>query len=226
MKTSIGGRIAEARTALGLNQSELALRINVTPQSVQHWEHGRTVPRGKRIEELAKVLNVTPEWITFGSPSDGDSQSTEIIRTYDPQLDAARIPLLNIELAAGIGSYAEMDEVADHVTVGREILNQHGLSQDQVVAVRVKGHSMMPRILNGDVILVDTADKLPKDRQVYAIAVEDELKVKRLVRRMDGNWTITSDNPDYSQYDEIISRANFERLRVIGRVFMIMMGEI
>ena len=196
MKTTIGNRIAQARTAAGLNQSELAARIGVTPQSVQHWEHDRTAPRGKRVEALSKILNVTPEWITFGSPSDGDSQAAEVIYTYEPSFDIVQIPFFDIELAAGMGSYSDMEEVSEHVSISKEILNQHGLSQEQVAAVRVTGDSMMPRLLSGDTILVDTSDKIPRDRQVYAIAVEDDLKVKRLIRKMDGNWIISSDNPD------------------------------
>lgn len=223
---TIGKRIAQARTDAGLNQSELAVRIGVTPQSVQHWEHDRTVPRGKRVEALSKVLGVSQEWITFGSPSDGDSQSAEVIYSLGPTIDVVQIPFFDVQLAAGTGSYSDTEEVTEHITISKDILNQHGMSEGQVKAVRVKGESMMPRILSGDTILVDTADKIPRDRQVYAIAVEEDLKVKRLIRKMDGNWIISSDNPDYQQYDEVISRANFDRLRVIGRVFMITMGEI
>jgi len=226
MKKTIGGRIAEARTAAGLNQSQLAAKIGVTPQSIQHWENDRTAPRGNRIEELAKTLEVTPEWLTFGSSTAPEGASGEIIHSYEVSSYAAQIPLLDIELAAGAGTYANMEVATEHVTVGKEIFVQHGIAEEQVVAVRVKGESMSPRLHDGDTILVDTSDKIPKDQQVYAIAVEEDLKVKRLVRRMDGNWLIRSDNRDFADYDEVISPVNFQNLRVIGRVFMIMMGEI
>jgi len=62
-----GTRIRDARISLGLNQSDLACLLSITPQSVQHWESDRTTPRGKRIEAIATILNVSPEWLSFGT---------------------------------------------------------------------------------------------------------------------------------------------------------------
>lgn len=229
---TIGQRIAEARALAGLNQSQLAKRLGLRPQSIQQWELDKTTPRPKRLDEIAKVLSVSPEWLLFGHGSSKGSpeakptgSNAEVVTSYAVS-DVVSIPLFDVELAAGVGTHIDMDRVAEHVSVGREILDQHNVTQDQVVAAKVKGDSMSPRLLDGDTILIDTSDKRPRDGQVYAIAVEDELKVKRLIRKMDGSWIVSSDNKDPAYRDEIISLANFERLRVIGRVFMIMMGGI
>lgn len=56
---NIGTRIAHARTALGLNQSELARRLQITPSSIRRWENGEALPRGHRLRELANVLGMS-----------------------------------------------------------------------------------------------------------------------------------------------------------------------
>ena len=62
----IGKRIAEARVAKGMNQSELARALGVTPQSVQKWEAGGA-PKGARLREIAQVLGTTVEYLLTGS---------------------------------------------------------------------------------------------------------------------------------------------------------------
>lgn len=63
---SLSKRIAEARKAAGLTQTEVARRLGIRPQSVQAWESGVSAPRARRLTELARVLEV-PEAYFFES---------------------------------------------------------------------------------------------------------------------------------------------------------------
>ena len=47
-KEQIASNIAEARKRSGLNQSELARRLGIRPQSVQQWEKGTATPKLNR----------------------------------------------------------------------------------------------------------------------------------------------------------------------------------
>lgn len=230
MNMTIGQRIAEARALAGLNQSQLADKLGISPQSVQQWELGKTTPRGKRMAEIAKVLVVTPEWLQFGisavKATPPPEDKAEITDSFSIT-DSINIPYFNVELAAGSGCHIDMEEVNEHINVGSEILDRHAVAADQIVAAKVRGDSMSPRLLDGDTVLINTAEKRPQDGKIYAIAVEEELKVKRLIHCFDGSWIISSDNKSDPAYrDEKISRANFERLRVIGRVFMIAVADL
>lgn len=51
--------IATLREAAKLSQSQLAAKCKVDETSVSHWEHGRSAPRGSRLESVAKALGVT-----------------------------------------------------------------------------------------------------------------------------------------------------------------------
>jgi transcriptional regulator with XRE-family HTH domain len=59
----IGKRIATARLAADLTQSELARRLKVTPQSVQSWEAGNSTPRPQRVQDIAAALGCNDAWL-------------------------------------------------------------------------------------------------------------------------------------------------------------------
>lgn len=70
-RMDIGSRIRQARIAAGLSQARLAELMGVTRSACSQWEspHG-TVPRGRRLAELARLLNVGYEWLAMGTQGD------------------------------------------------------------------------------------------------------------------------------------------------------------
>lgn len=56
-------RITELRTSVGMTQSELARRLDVTRSSVNSWELGFATPQLKHIVEMAKIFNTTVDGI-------------------------------------------------------------------------------------------------------------------------------------------------------------------
>ncbi len=52
-------KIKNARQAKGMTQEELAIRLNVTRQTVSKWEKGSSVPDSETLIKLSEVLNVT-----------------------------------------------------------------------------------------------------------------------------------------------------------------------
>lgn len=72
----ISERIALARIAKGLNQSDLASAIGVTPQAVQKWETGGS-PKRTRLLKVAQVLGTTIEYLMTGHTVAGGAESTD-----------------------------------------------------------------------------------------------------------------------------------------------------
>ena len=60
-------RLILSRKDAGISQTKLAREIGVTPQAVQNWEKGKSLPKRTRIEKIAKALSVTEEWLSIGS---------------------------------------------------------------------------------------------------------------------------------------------------------------
>lgn len=52
-------RIKEIRIALGMTQSELAVKMGVSQATIGMWETGARMPRASKLQKLAKILGCT-----------------------------------------------------------------------------------------------------------------------------------------------------------------------
>jgi len=77
-----------------------------------------------------------------------------------------------------------------------------GLRPENLYATRVAGDSMSPRILDRDVVVVNTADTRRERDAIFAANHEGEFTVKRL-QYMHRRWWLCSDNPDQKAYQPI-----------------------
>lgn len=62
MKT-MGQKIKERRSALGMTQAQLADLLGVTPRNISRYETDMTVPPRKGLQTVAKVLGVSTEYL-------------------------------------------------------------------------------------------------------------------------------------------------------------------
>jgi phage repressor protein C with HTH and peptisase S24 domain len=75
---------------------------------------------------------------------------------------------------------------------------------------------MLPRIHDGDLLLVDTAQQEFRSFGVYVLEIAGERLVKRVQRKLDGSVTLISDNTTYET--DHIPAAQAADVTVIGRV--------
>jgi|GEM_PF-2220727 len=80
----LGERIITLREIAGLNRSELARMMGVTPQAIQKWEAGGGL-RVERLQELADALNCTLDDLIS---SEGPKQ---IVMTEKKQIPPSRL---------------------------------------------------------------------------------------------------------------------------------------
>ncbi|HFN5073012.1 TPA: LexA family protein [Pseudomonas aeruginosa] len=133
-------RITAARELVGLSQSELARNLGVTPQAVQSWESGKSSPRGKRLDELCRLLQVTVTWLVTGD--DPRLREASELMNFAPMLQPAReakeypvISWVNAgERAESPDNYAP--GIAEEWLPSTENAGKHGYW------VRVRGKSM------------------------------------------------------------------------------------
>lgn len=57
---SFGQRLTEARKAKGMTQEQLAEKLNVSRQTVSHWENERMNPEADAMERLCTLLDIDP----------------------------------------------------------------------------------------------------------------------------------------------------------------------
>ncbi len=74
---------------------------------------------------------------------------------------------------------------------------------------------MEPALYAGDVVVINTADREPKDGQVFAVNYEGEDVVKRMMRDT-GEWWLHSDNADQRRYPRKMCRGN--ECLILGKI--------
>jgi transcriptional regulator with XRE-family HTH domain len=67
----VGARISQIRRGLGLKRYEFAERLGITKASAGNYERGQ-MPRADLLDRIAKIGNVTVEWLLHG-PTDSAS---------------------------------------------------------------------------------------------------------------------------------------------------------
>lgn len=77
----IGELIRKRRTELGLTQSELASKLNVTDKAVSKWEQGNGLPDISIIQDLARILNLNLDDLLNGK-STNNNVSVKYIEKY------------------------------------------------------------------------------------------------------------------------------------------------
>lgn len=205
----------------GGNQSELARFIGVSPQAVQKWISGISEPRGKNLQLAAEFLGVPEQVLRYGDAVESSlGQSRRVVVTH-PDMDhypgAVYIRKVKLQLSAGILGFSVEDDYEDGepIMLPQAFLDRKGLQADKLIVLSIKGDSMLPKMPPGTVVIINTANTIPKHDKVYAVNYKGEAVIKRLKREM-GFWWLFSDNPDQERYPQ--QRCAGDDCIIIGKV--------
>jgi transcriptional regulator with XRE-family HTH domain len=104
-------RLKEARERAGLNKTEFAKMAKVSNATVTDWEKaaedgGIREISGIRLSQICKVLDVTPDWLLYGTDSSAAKKSeppdtlsegeAELLLVYRAAVDADKTFLLGV----------------------------------------------------------------------------------------------------------------------------------
>lgn len=127
------------------------------------------------------------------------------------------IPFVDAQLGAGPGVENGDERTLDLHQYSRAWIDKNGLHAPALRRVKVAGDSMRPTIFDGDVALVNTAERKITNGKVFAFIVDGEARVKRLFKQFDGRIRVVSDNPDKLQFpDEYLTPDHMPEM--VGRV--------
>jgi transcriptional regulator with XRE-family HTH domain len=85
----VGSRIRWRRNMLDMSQTELGHRIGVTFQQVQKYEKGVNRVGASRLQQIADVMETTPNWFFEGAPGIGAKRKpSAAARAVDQDLAA------------------------------------------------------------------------------------------------------------------------------------------
>ena len=189
--------LKQLRHERGYSQQKLAQKLNVSRSTVAMWETGSSEPSLQMIQRIADVLSVSVAEL-FGEPADPSAHKGILI------------PVLGC-VQAGLPNEA-VEDVLDYEEITPELA-----STGEFFALRVRGDSMEPRMVEGDVVIVRKQDDAVSGDVVVALVNGDEATIKRLKKRPEGILLIAN-NPTYEPM--FFSNREIRELpvRVIGKV--------
>ncbi len=226
MEKTLAQRLVQRRQELGLSQTDVASRMDITPQSVQQWEAGKTTPRGKRMTMLSSILQCSPEWLQFGIGAPGSSLASKqenhsqlAVSTSSEWTETVKVARQHLSAGHGADGEGMSDEYEGEEQVDISRLHKLGIQTGNARIVKIKGDSMYPTLWDGDTAIADTYIPHLISGKIYAFYFDGDLKVKRFTKRMDGTWLISSDNKDDPTWvDEVVSPHATQQLHMIGQV--------
>lgn len=197
-------RLKELSNIYGMSPTAAAMKCGFSNATATHWKNGKT-PRAKAIKDLCEMFGVSQACIL------GFEDIPEHLVQPSQDKTAHRLPVL-ADVAAGIPIDAIIDNDIDD---WEEIPEQ--LDEKEYFALRIKGDSMAPRMLTGDVVLVHIQPDI-EDGEIAIVGVNGDCATCKRVRKSDQGIFLCSLNPAYEPM--FFSNAEIEScpVRIYGKV--------
>ena len=191
-------RLREAMSNAGLNQSELAHKAGITQSSISDWLKGKYLAKQDKVDLLARALNVSPAWLMG---IDLDSRST--LPAGAVPLQSKTIPILG-SVACGEPIFDPNDE---QIKVPPTFHADFGLY--------AKGDSMIgAEIKDGDLVFL-ISQNMVENGQIAAVAVDNEMTLKRVYYQPGKRLVLQSENPAYPPM--VYEGPELDQVHILGR---------
>lgn len=184
----------------GVSQKEAARAVGVTPATFSTWCSGVYIPRMDKVERLARY---------FGC------KKSDLIEEPQKQ-DAFGDCVVMVPVAASVR--AGFDDIAvelsgEYVPVPAYIVGSH--APGSLLAVRVVGQSMYPRLIDGDTVIIHKQPTVNSGDLAVLVYDNEDCTIKAVVIKGDGVDLIPS-NPEYAPRHLDADQAR--ELRIVGKV--------
>ncbi len=133
--------------------------------------------------------------------------------------DYAMIPKYDVRPSCGPGAHVDdFLEVKGTLAFQKKWIASLGLTGANLGLGTASGNSMSPTLEDGQTLLFNFDDILPKNTRIYVISLDGEVMIKRLINAVS-HWIIRSDNPDKTTYPDIqVSPEILRDLKIHARV--------
>ena len=207
---TIGKRIKDLRTSLGMTQDELAkLTGYKSRSSIQKIESGERDITQSTIAAFAKALKVTPSVIMGWEENNENNTAPDYsnIKGIMPLPEMRKVPLLGA-IACGEPIYREEDE---WISLPNDIKADFCL--------RCQGDSMIDaRINDGDIVFIKACPEV-ENGQIAAVSIDNEVTLKRVFYYPEKNRLVLY--PENKAYEPFVyMNEELNDVRILGRAVM------
>lgn len=177
----------------GKTRMDLSNDLHIPYTTVTDWLKAKTYPRIDRIELMANYFGI---------------EKSDLVE--DKEKSSTLIKILGC-VAAGTPILAE-ENIIDYI-------DAYSLAPDdgEYYGLKIKGHSMEPRICDGDIVIVKSQDDVNSGELAIVIIDGNEGTCKKVMKNSDG-ITLIPLNPSYQAV--FYSEKDIEKIpvRICGKV--------
>lgn len=186
-----------------MTQAELGKALEISPSAIGMYEQGRRTPDIPTLKKIASYFNVSLDYLLGNSPAKAAQQQSAG--------RGVRIPVLG-RVVAGIPIEA-VEEILDYEEITPELA-----ASGEFFALKIRGHSMEPRMMEGDVVIVRRQDDVESGDVAIVLVNGNEATVKRVKKQEDGITLIATNTSVYEPH--YYSNKEIEELpvRILGKV--------
>ena len=198
-------RIKELRLAKNITQEELGKVLNVQKAAISKYENGRVEPSIEVLKLASKFFDVSTDYLLGRSDS-------PIVSCASPSKEKTiRVPILG-RVAAGtpIGAVEEV--------IGWEEISKKLAAGGACFALRVCGHSMEPRILEGDTVIVRQQPNVDSGDIAVVLIGNEEATLKRVKKQKDGIILVANNPAVYEPHFYSNREIKNSPVRILGKV--------
>jgi len=213
LTSGVARRIAEiVKDAGGVRA--LARLADLPPSALSQYlpkDKGRvSKPSTETLAKIARTANVRLDWLLFGSQPKRDGDET---RPPADESTLIRVPRLEVRAAAGAGAEVNLEDPIEWLAFRAEWVRRRlRVPSSSLRLVTAMGSSMRPRIEDGDLLMITTAEPKFKDGAIHVVRRDNQLLVKHIRRERDG-FLLISENP--ANETQFVRSSEIE---IIGRV--------
>ena len=188
--------LKELRVGQHINQEKLSKAIGVSRSTIAMWETGASQPDNDMLKKLSEYFNVTIDYLLENDTTKGNSIKAPVLGYV-----AAGIPIEAIE---DIVDYEELDTGQFN-------------SNYEYFGLKIQGDSMMPRMHDGDVVIVQKQPDVESGDIAIVCINGDKATCKQLKKHTNGITLIPYNSayePMFFTNDEVRDKP----ITVLGKV--------
>jgi DNA-binding XRE family transcriptional regulator/phage repressor protein C with HTH and peptisase S24 domain len=199
MAYMLNDRVESLIKALDINQKDFAYKIGEEPNTISHIIKRRIGVSSKVLEGIVRnIKGLNTQWLLSGV----GVMFSEKVRA---------LPFYEVDVTAG-----NVNRIFDGTEIPRDSLLVPGFA-DCDFAVPVSGHSMYPKISNGDIIICKQVNDFDvvEFGQIYLI-VTDERRMVKYVRKASKPDKVLLVSENHERFDDFeIARSKIRRLYLV-----------
>lgn len=193
----------------GITATDVARETGISRSSMTDWKKGRSTPKYEKRKKIADMFGVTVDYLDGVSPFPyGEEKNSEVCS----ESNTVTIPILG-RVPAGIPIEAVTDRIGEI-----EIASPRG--DDKYWALKVKGDSMYPKILDGDIVIFREQQSC-ENGDICVVRVNGtDATLKKVVKNGD-SIILQPLNPDFEPLvfsDSVVDQPSLEVIGVAKEI--------